>query len=135
MIMKRVVLFLFGSFSLLSCKKEDKLCKAAICTMEVRSVGLVLRTAQGVLPPSVDYCKTYFNGQLLYTGTVQVEGSNCLVNVLDDSHRTKFTLNKEQNIQVRIFQQGVVTQEVSIGILADCCHINRLGGVDTVTVQ
>jgi hypothetical protein len=133
--MKRVVLFLLGSISLLSCKKEEKICKDAICTMEVRSIGLVLRTAQGVLPPSVDYCKTYLNGRLLETGTVQVEGSNCLVRVLDDSHRTDFTLNKEQSIQVRIFQQGVMTQEVSMGILADCCHINRLWGVDTVTVQ
>lgn len=103
--------------------------------MEVRSIGLVLRTAQGVLPPSVDYCKTYLNGRLLETGTVQVEGSNCLVRVLDDSHRADFTLNKEQSIQVRIFQQGVMTQEVSMGILADCCHINWLWGVDTVTVQ
>lgn len=133
--MKRTFFLLIGLVSLLACNKDKKTCKDAICTMEVRSVGLVIRTSTGTLPPSVDYCKTYLNGRLLHTGTVQVEGSNCLVNVLDDSHRTKFTLNKSQTVQVRIFQQGAVTQEVSMGILADCCHINRLWGVDTVIVQ
>lgn len=132
--MKRTFFLLLALLSLLACNKDQKTCKDAICTMEVRSVGLVLRTATGTLPPSVDYCKTYLNGQLLTTATPQVEGSNSLVQVLDDSHRTKFTLNKNETIQVRVFQQGVVTKEVSMGILADCCHINRLSGPDTVIV-
>lgn len=132
--MKRTSFLLVTLLSLLACNKDQKTCKDAICTMEVRSVGLVLRTATGTLPPSVDYCKTYLNGQLLTTSTPHVEGSNSLVQVLDDSHRTKFTLNKNETIQIRVFQQGVVTKELSMGILADCCHINRLSGPDTVIV-
>ena len=133
--MKRTSFLLLALLSLLACNKDQKTCKDAICTMEVRSVGLVLRTATGTLPPSVDYCKTYLNGRLLTTATPLVDGSNSLVQVLDDSHRTKFTLNKNETIQVRVFQQGVVTKELSMGILADCCHINRLSGPDTVIVQ
>ena len=132
--MKRTFLLLVGLVSLMACNKDKKTCKDAICTMEVRSVGLVIRTSTGTLPPSVDYCKTYLNGQLLKTATPLVEGSNSLVQVLDDSHRTKFTLNKNDTIQVRIYQQGMVTKEISVGILADCCHINRLSGPDTVIV-
>lgn len=103
--------------------------------MEVRSFGLVLRTASGTIPPSVDYCETYLNGRLLNSDVGQVIGSVKQVSILNDSHRSQFTLNKAETIQVRVFQQGIVTKEVSIGILADCCHINRLSGPDTVIVQ
>lgn len=133
--MKKSSLFLFGMLMLLACNKDKKTCKDAICTMEVRSYGLVLRTATGTIPPSVDYCKTYLNGRLLKTASPQVEGSNCLVQVVDDSHRSQFTLNKAETLQVKVFQQGVETKEVSVGILADCCHINRTFGPDTVIVQ
>lgn len=135
MSMKRTFFLLVGLVSLMACNKDQKVCKDAICTLEIRTVGLVIRTSTGTLPPSVDYCETYLNGRLLNKATPQVEGSNSLVQVLDDSHRTKFTLNKNETIQIRVFQQGVVTKEVSMGILADCCHINRLSGPDTVVVQ
>jgi hypothetical protein len=132
--MKQIVYLLSGALLFLSCNKDQNICKEVFCTMEVRSYGLVLRTSTGTIPPSVDYCETYLNGRLLKTSTPSVEGSNSLVQVVDDSHRTKFTLNKAETIQVRIFQQGAETKEVSIGILADCCHINRLSGPDTVIV-
>lgn len=133
--MKRTFFLSIGLVSLLACNKDKKTCKDAICTMEVRSVGMVLRTTTGTIPPSVDYCKTYLNGRLLKTATPDVEGSNSIVQLLDDSHRSQFTLNQPETIQVKVFQQGVVTKEVSFGILADCCHINRLFGPDTVVVQ
>lgn len=133
--MKKLLLISLVSGIFMACNKDQSSCKEAICTMEVRSIGLVLRTAQGVIPPSVDYCKTYLNGQLLYTGIGEVKGSNYRVSVLDDSHRSRFSLNKPQSIQVHIYQQGSKSKEVNFSILADCCHINRLSGPDTVIVQ
>ncbi|MBU3675860.1 MAG: hypothetical protein FGM54_01580 [Chitinophagaceae bacterium] len=133
--MKKLLLFSLLSGVFMACNKDQSTCKQAICTMEVRSIGLVLRTAQGVIPPSVDYCKTYLNGRLLHTAVGQIEGSACLVHVLDDSHRSRFSLNKAQTIQVQVFQQGIMSKEVNFSILADCCHINRLSGPDTVIVM
>ena len=133
--MKKMLLFSLVTGIFMACNKDQSSCKEAICTMEVRSIGLVLRTAQGVIPPSVDYCKTYLNGRLLHTGIGSVDGNYYNVSVLDDSHRTRFSLNKPQTVQVQIFQQGSLSKEVNFSILADCCHINRLSGPDTVIVQ
>lgn len=132
--MKRIVYSLVGVFLFLACNKDQKACKDAICTMEVRSFGLVLRTATGTIPPSVDYCETYLNGRLLNTSTPNVQGSNSLVQIVDDSHRTQFTLNQAQTVEVRIIQQGVVSKTTSMRFLADCCHVNRVSGSDTLIV-
>lgn len=133
--MKKILFLLMflGVFS--ACDKNQKACKDAICTEEVRSIDLILRTALGVIPPSVDYCETFLNGRLLNTDVGQVTGGVKLVHILDDSHRNQFALNQAQTVTVRITQLGVVSKETTFSILADCCHINRLTGPDTLVVQ
>ena len=116
-----------------SCKKGMDTCKEAICTMDFRSIGLVLQTPQGTAA-SVDYVQTYRGGQLLHTDVGVLSGNSWVVHLLDDSHRSKLNLNMNETLRVKVIKQGLVVKEVDVVALADCCHVNKVSGVDTLQV-
>jgi hypothetical protein len=130
--MKKILFIVLVLFS--ACKRNDSVCKDVFCTMEVRSVGLVLHNGQAI-PPAIDYVETWLKGKLINKDTGSLVGNNWLVTVVSDGNRPQLALNKAETLTVRVYQQGVVTKEIDVAVLLDCCHVNKVSGPDTLLVQ
>ncbi len=127
----------FIGIFLMSCTASDDKnnCAQKMCTMEFRSYNVVLRTPKGE-PFIADRIASYTtSGKLLHQLDYDSTYPEYHYLVLTDQHKGDLLMNKANDIDLKIFKDGSLKKTQIFQFTADCCHINKLSGPDTVVVD
>lgn len=132
--MRKLIIILTAPLFLLSCDKkaDSNNCKNAICTEEFRSVQVNVIDNQG---NKVKLQDAYLiNVQLGDTTPVTLESF--------DSSYIVFSDNEVKNMQNKTYTYKFIGTLNNVQVLnepysfsADCCHINKVSGKETITIQ
>jgi hypothetical protein len=134
-----IILAIFMAlFSTQSCKKNSNgACDNPICTEEFRGYNLkVLNSTGGAYVfDEMQILDSITNKTIRTTSYNPTNSSNNYL-VLDDSNmKDLLTLNDSVKITVLVEKGGDVKGIARFIFKKDCCHISKLGGVETITIQ
>lgn len=135
MIAKRITIAAMGLICMsAACKKDKNNCEDAICTMDFRSVTLQVTDANNnaVVLDEAYTVKINTNDTLRYNE--QNNNNNGYYTVLNDSYRANIQNQQHAFMFIGIKNNQRVVNE-SYTISADCCHISKVSGKESVTVQ
>lgn len=132
--MRRIYLFVLV-LPLLStkCIKDDKNCTQAICTEMFASVNVNVLDKNGNSATLQDYytINTITGDTMRHDNNGWPQGS---YTVVDDSYVKKMYNSKLQFRFVGIVNNAMVVDEMYT-IAADCCHVSKETGKDTITLN
>lgn len=116
---------------LISCDRKND-CSRAICTAEFKMILVAMVDSNGnsFLPDKVE---TYDASQTLLN--VQTDpsifGQN-LYTVADDSDLGFFEVDQSEVVTMKIYRSGAVVHQAQFEISRDCCHVQKVSGLDTL---
>lgn len=131
--MRKTFLFVLAiPFMAMQCKKKDD-CSKAICTEMFASVNVIIQDKDGNHTDLQDYytINVATGDTLRHNANGWPEGS---YTVVDDSYVNKMYNSKLQFRFIGIQNNTIVVDEMYT-ISADCCHISKESGKDTVTLE
>ena len=111
---------------------NNKSCEGVICTAMFASVTVHISNTAGQ-PVVLDdtYTIRKKTGEKIKPGQNTADGS---YNVLDDSYRS-IIANTSEFFQFIGIKNGVQVVNESYIISADCCHVNKVSGKDSIVVN
>ena len=129
----QIILILF--ISILGCKSQDNdTCKNAICTQIFVSVSANIsdttnKTLEGI------HTKTVIvkSGLVIHTQTA-TPNSNTF-NIVDDSHIKLLGYNSETQLILQVFKANNLVKTVPYTIKTDCCHIEKIAGLEEISLN
>ncbi len=121
-----------------ACKKgcdgdrADK-CDAVDCTMEYRAITVTVNNGngQGVLIDSTATIGQY--GQKIANIDLGF-GISGVYTVVDDHYHANLK-NKTEAVKFFAFRNGAVVAQADFVVSGDCCHVSKVSGPETISVQ
>jgi hypothetical protein len=127
----RLLIPFLGLLLLSRCQCKPDSCAQSICTADFRSIAVHLTdTAGQAFTP--DAVETWLEGKLLQRSTSGNWDSS--YTIADDGHLTQLQLNVNRDVQVKVIKGGVTRMEQAYILFADCCHVSKKSGPDTLVV-
>jgi hypothetical protein len=125
-------LLLMTPFLMASSCNKDKSCRQAICTAIFASVMVKVETSQGV-PVQLDevYTIRKSTGEKITPSQTMAEGR---YSVLDDSYKDRMA-NRTDEFRFIGKKGGQIVVDETYIISADCCHVKKETGKDTIIAQ
>lgn len=133
--MRKLIIALAAPLFLLSCDKkaDSNDCKKAICTEEYRMINVTIKDAQG-------------NKVLLQKASlanVQTGDTSIIpLSEMSDSSYVIFSDKELKNMQNKTYNYKFIGMVNNVQVFnepytfsADCCHINKVSGKETITIQ
>ncbi len=121
-----------------TCKRECKdisqdPCDGVICTMEYRSIMVAVTDANGqrVL---IDSTSTIGQSGQKIANIDLGFGTDGRYTVVDD-HYQSVLKNKTEKVQFYALRNGAVVAHADFLVSADCCHISKVSGPETIIAQ
>jgi hypothetical protein len=136
--MKSIIIFLsifIALFSTQSCVKNTA-CENQLCSLEVRSFELKVVNSNGT-PYVFDELQILDDkkGSTLKTTSYSSASSSASYLIFDDSNMKDICkLNDSFAVKVLVEKGGVVKASLPYVFKKDCCHVNKLSGVEVVTI-
>lgn len=129
---KVFILVLAFPFMAMQCKKKTD-CSGAICTEMFAAVNVTVTDKNGYNIDLQDYYTINIatGDTLMHNNSTWPEGA---YTVLDDSYVSKMYNKKLQFRFVGILNNTIVVDE-PYTIAADCCHISKEAGKDTIVIN
>lgn len=129
--MIRLLIPLLGLALLSRCRCKPDSCAQTMCTADFRSIAVHLTDTSGqhFSPEAVE---TWLEGKLLQRSTSGMWDSS--YTIADDRHLTQLQLKVDRNVQVKVIKGGAVRLEHDYILFADCCHVSKKSGPDTLVI-
>lgn len=137
--MKRCIgiCYLLSGIFISSCgiKKTPDSCKGAICTAEFRMLTVYLKDSSGAdfIPDKVETYNS--NAQLINYQTAPAMPGESVYTYIDDNDLADLGVNIENDVVFKIIKNNQVIKEQPFKVKADCCHVIKVSGADTLIVQ
>lgn len=130
---QRVGLILMLLFAFAACNRKES-CEGSICTADYKMILVAMVDSNGnpFVPEKVE---TYDASQTLLNVQTDpsISGQN-LYTVADDSDLGFFELDQSEVVRMKIYQSGAVVHQAQFEISRDCCHIQKVSGLDTLVL-
>lgn len=109
-------------------------CEKTMCTMEFRMITVSLKDSTGndYIPDKVE---TYLNGTLIHYDSIPAVPAQNVYTIVDDSNLQALQLNVNKDVNFKVIKNGSVIKEQVFTVKADCCHVSKVSGVDTIQIQ
>lgn len=130
--MIRLLIPLLGLMLLSRCQCKPDACSQTVCTADFRSIVVHLTDTSGQ-HFSPDAVETWLEGKLLQRSTSAMWDSS--YTIADDGHLAQLQLKVDRNVQVKVIKSGAVRWEQAYILFADCCHVSKKSGPDTLVIQ
>ena len=127
----RLLIPFFCLLLLSRCQCKPNSCAQTMCTADFRSIAVHLTDTAGQ-PFSPDAVETWLEGKLLQRSTSGNWDSS--YTIADDSHLAQLQLNVNREANVKILKGGTVRLEHPYILFADCCHVSKKSGPDTLWI-
>ncbi len=133
------ILFMFVSFSFLSCEDEnanDDDCNlgSRLCTEEFRTISLEITNPEGD-PVVLDYFYTFYDSRKKFEYTLDdVQKGEGIYPVITDADMDE--LDREGSILIFVGEKdgrNIVEHQMVIG--HDCCHVQLIEGDDEIEID
>lgn len=130
---QRVGLILMLLCAFAACNRKES-CEGSICTADYKMILVAMVDSNGnpFVPEKVE---TYDASQTLLNVQTDpsISGQN-LYTVADDSDLGFFELDQSEVVRMKIYQSGAVVHQAQFEISRDCCHIQKVSGLDTLVL-
>ncbi len=126
---------IWGSISILTqCNNDTTSCEKTMCTADFRMITVTLKDSIGndYVPDKVE---TYYNGSLIKQDTLPSVPMQNVYTIIDDSNLQQIRLNINREVTFKIIKNGVVIKQQIYVVKADCCHVSKVNGLDTIIVN
>ena len=102
--------------------------------MEFRMITVSLKDSTGndYIPDKVE---TYLNGTLIHYDSIPAVPAQNVYTIVDDSNLQTLQLNVNKDVNFKVIKNGSVIKEQVFTVKADCCHVSKVSGVDTIQIQ
>jgi hypothetical protein len=120
-------------FAFAACNRKES-CQGSICTADYKMILVAMLDSNGnpFVPEKVE---TYDASQTLLN--VQTDpsiiGQN-VYTVADDSDLGFFEVDQSEVVTMKIYQSGAVVHQAQFEISRDCCHVQKVSGLDTLVL-
>lgn len=130
-----VAVILAGIFASCGTRRTPNSCEGAMCTADFRMITVAIVDSNGnKFTP--DTLKTYDeNNQLINICSESLIPIDNAWTVLSDTHKDLLGVNVNNTVYTKTFVNGNVYSQDTFVVKADCCHIMKVSGPDTITVQ
>ncbi len=130
------LLFIAVWLALASCgpKRIPESCNGVICTAEFRMLTVYLQDSLGnAYTP--DKVETYdVNAHLINMQTIPaVPGGNAYT-YIDDHNLSDLGVNMANEVIFKVIKHNATVKQDTFTVKADCCHVIKISGADTLTV-
>lgn len=136
--MKSIVVFismcLYISIGMMACKSSSNSCANTMCTADFRMITVMLKDSVGndYIPDKVE---TYYNGTLIHQDSISSVPMQNVYTIIDDNNLQSLQLNINRDVTFKIIKNGLVKKQQGYVVKADCCHVSKVSGLDTIIVQ
>lgn len=122
------------SITLLNCNSSSNFCANTMCTADFRMITVTLKDSVGndYIP---DVVETYYNGALIHQDSISSVPLQNVYTIIDDNNLQSLQLNINRDVTFKIIKNGSVKKHQSYVVKADCCHVSKVSGLDTIIVQ
>jgi len=126
---------LVAGFSLFTqCKNNSTSCDNMMCTTEFRMITVSLKDSIGndYIPDKVE---TYLNGTLIHYDSIPAVPVQNVYTIVDDSNLQALQLNVNKDVVFKVIKNNSIVKEQTYTVKADCCHVSKVSGTDTLQIQ
>lgn len=133
---KSIFIPLFLVLVLSSCwkKRVPNSCYGVACTLEYRMISIAVIDSNGnsFLPQKIE---TYLDTQCIHVCSSPILFNQNSWEILNDNNKDILGVNQNNTLYIKTYYNNTVLQTDTIIAKADCCHIEKVSGIDTIRIK